>query len=141
MKFDIKDIIWTPLDIISVEGGNVLHIMKDSDSGYQGFGEAYFSELKINQTKGWNIHYKYQCILAVPFGKIIFSFFNPSSKKKKIIKITISKKNNYTIIIPSGIWFSFKSLTKISIVTNILNNIHDNEEMGKSNNINGIKIK
>jgi dTDP-4-dehydrorhamnose 3,5-epimerase-like enzyme len=137
----VKSVKFIKNKIITNQKGDIIKYINKNSKYFSKFGEAYFSELKINQTKGWNIHYKYQCILAVPFGKIIFSFFNPNSKKKKIIKITISKKNNYTIIIPSGIWFSFKSLTKISIVTNILNNIHDNEEMGKSNNINGIKIK
>ena len=127
--------------IIKNKKGDIIKFLDKNNKYYKSFGEIYFSEIKLNKTKGWNIHYKYQCILAVPFGKIEFSFFNPKQKIKKIKKITVSKKNNYTIIIPPGIWFSWKSKVKLSIVTNILNNIHNKKEIGKSEVINGIEIK
>jgi|TARA_B110000967_G_C18805713_1_gene520912 dTDP-4-dehydrorhamnose 3,5-epimerase len=134
----VKSIKFVKNKIISNKKGDIIKFINKNSKNFTKFGEIYFSEVKINKTKGWNIHYKHQCILAVPFGKIIFSFFN---SKSKIKKITIDKKNNYSIIIPPGIWFSFKSLSKLSIVTNVLNNIHNSKETGKSNIINGIKIK
>ena len=76
----------------------------------------------------------------MPFGEVDFSFFNQKSKQKKIRKITISKKNNYSIVVPAGTWFSFRSNVKLSIVTNLLSGIHNNKETDKSNIINGIKI-
>ena len=103
--------------------------------------EIYFSEIKKNKTKGWNIHNKYQCILTVPFGKVVFLFFDPKVKIKKFKKITLSKKNNYSIILPPKIWFCFKSLVKLSIVTNVLNNIHSSKETSKSSVINSLRIK
>ena len=33
----------TPENVISVDGGNVLHGIKNSDNLYKGFGEIYFS--------------------------------------------------------------------------------------------------
>jgi len=137
----VKSIKFVKNKIVSNKKGDIIKFINKNSKNFSKFGEIYFSEVKINKTKGWNIHYKNQCILAVPFGKIIFSFFNPKSKIKKIKKITINKKNNYSIIVPPGIWFSFKSLSKLSVVTNVLNNIHDSKEIGKSNIINGIKIK
>ena len=38
----LDTILVTKLNQISVEGGNVLHAMKKSDNGYEGFGEDYF---------------------------------------------------------------------------------------------------
>ena len=121
--------------------GDIIKFLDYKNKNFSKFGEIYFSEIKKNKTKGWNIHHRFQCILTVPFGKVVFLFFNPKSKTKKIKKVIISKKNNYSIILPPGIWFCFKSLAKLSIVTNVLNNIHDKRETSKSSIINGIKIK
>jgi dTDP-4-dehydrorhamnose 3,5-epimerase len=126
--------------IIPNRKGDIIKFINKNSKDFSRFGEIYFSEVKKNKTKGWNIHYRYQCILAVPFGEIDFSFFNSTSKKKNIRKIVISKKNNYYIVVPPGTWFSFKSNVKLSIVTNLLSGIHDNKESDKSNIINGIKI-
>ena len=126
--------------IIPNRKGDIIKFINKNSKDFSRFGEIYFSEVKKNKTKGWNIHYRYQCILAVPFGEIDFSFFNSTTKKKNIRKIVISKKNNYSIVVPPGTWFSFKSNVKLSIVTNLLSGIHDNKESDKSNIINGIKI-
>jgi len=126
--------------IIPNQKGDIIKFINKNSKDFSRFGEIYFSEVKKNKTKGWNIHYRYQCILAVPFDEIDFSFFNSTSKKKNIRKIVISKKNNYSIVVPPGTWFSFKSNVKLSIVTNLLSGIHDNKESDKSNIINGIKI-
>ena len=126
--------------IIPNRKGDIIKFINKNSKDFSRFGEIYFSEVKKNKTKGWNIHYRYQCILAVPFGEFDFSFFNSTSKKKNIRKIVISKKNNYSIVVPPGTWFSFKSNVKLSIVTNLLSGIHDNKESDKSNIINGIKI-
>jgi len=126
--------------IIPNQKGDIIKFINKNSKNFSRFGEIYFSEVKKNKTKGWNIHYRYQCILAVPFGEVDFSFFNQKSKQKKIRKITISKKNNYSIVVPAGTWFSFRSNVKLSIVTNLLSGIHNNKETDKSNIINGIKI-
>jgi len=42
----------TPLKIIEVKDGNVLHALKKSDIGFEGFGEAYFSNVESGQIKG-----------------------------------------------------------------------------------------
>jgi len=126
--------------IIPNQKGDIIKFINKNSKNFSRFGEIYFSEVKKNKTKGWNIHYRYQCILAVPFGEVDFSFFNQKLKNKKIKKITISKKNNYSIVVPAGTWFSFRSNVKLSIVTNLLSGIHNNKETDKSNIINGIKI-
>jgi dTDP-4-dehydrorhamnose 3,5-epimerase len=135
----VKSIKFIKNKIIKNQKGDVIKFINKSSKNFSRFGEIYFSEIKKNKTKGWNIHYKNQCILTVPYGVVDFLFFNP--KQKKVKKITISKKNNYSVVIPPGIWFSFKSKAEMSIVTNLLNNKHDKKETGKSSIINGIKIR
>ena len=44
----IKDIIISEQKIIGTDGGPVYHGIKDSDSGFCGFGEVYFSFVKKN---------------------------------------------------------------------------------------------
>ena len=43
----LEGLYLTPLDIVEVQGGNVLHGMKSCDQGYEGFGEAYFSMIEL----------------------------------------------------------------------------------------------
>ena len=47
----------TALKIINLENGDVLHGMKKNDLGFNGFGEAYFSEIKYNKI----INHKHKC--------------------------------------------------------------------------------
>ncbi len=65
-------------------------------------------------------------MLAVPHGKVKFTFAeNINSKKKTII---IGKKNYSLIVVPPRIWFNFMSIKKISLVVNTLNQIHNKNE-------------
>ena len=75
----------------------------------------------------------------MPLGSVEFSVFNP--QKRKLVKIKIGNKNNKIIQIPPGNWFSFKSNSKLSIVANLMNNLHHKSETKKENKINNIYIK
>lgn len=127
--------------IIFNKKGNILKFLDKKSKQYKSFGEIYFSEIKKNMTKGWNFHRKFYSIVTVPHGVVEFIFFNPKQKKKTFKKIIAGGKNNISIQIPPGIWFSFKSRTKISLVANFLNKIHNKKETEKTNIINGKKIK
>ena len=127
--------------IILNKKGNIIKFIDKKTKGFRGFGEIYFSEIKKNKTKGWNIHYKFFSILSVPYGKVEFVFFDPEKKIKKFKKIISSKNENLSIFVPPKIWYSFKSKTKISMVVNVLNQIHDPKETGKAEIVNGVKIK
>ena len=65
----------TPLRIIGVKGGDVLHAMKDTDDGFSGFGEAYFSSIEKGCIKGWKKHTNMTLNIVVPVGVIKFVFF------------------------------------------------------------------
>ena len=114
------------LKVIKNSKGDILKYISDDNFFFKKFGETYFSEINYNQTKGWNCHLKCQSLLAVPFGKVKFTFAENINKKKKTI--TISRKNYSLIILPPGIWFNFKSLYKTSLVVNTLNKKHDDKE-------------
>ena len=126
--------------IIKNPKGDIIKFLNRKSKLFSRFGEVYFSEIKKNKTKGWNIHFKSKCIVTVPYGKVIFTFINTKTKKNKIKKVTLSKKNSKIIVIYPGIWFSFKSKATLSLVANLINNPHDPKETSKKSIINGIKI-
>ena len=72
----IKDVVITKLDIIGTLGGSVMHAMKESSTGYAGFGEAYFSQVDKGAIKAWKRHKKMTLNLVVPVGEIRFVFFD-----------------------------------------------------------------
>ena len=106
--------------------GDVLKYLSRKNKYFKKFGEVYFTEIKKNMVKGWNFHKKCWCLLAVPYGKVKFTFAeNINSKKKTII---IGKKNYSLIVVPPRIWFNFMSIKKISLVVNTLNHVHNKNE-------------
>ena len=129
--------------VIKNSKGDILKFLSKKDNFFKGFGEIYFSEVKKRKTKGWNLHKKNTSIVTVPFGTVIFHLIDGRKKSKtfnKELKILISKKKFKVIIIPPGIWFSFKSLKNKAIVSNFSNNIHSKNESSKSNIIKNIEI-
>ena len=62
------------------------------------------------------------------------------STSKRIRKVILSEKNN-SILKYLKFWFSFTSLVKKSLVTNVLSGVHDPSEVKKKTTINKISIK
>ena len=62
---NIDGVLLTPLKVINVLEGDVLHGMKCSDTGYSGFGEAYFSTIEPGMVKAWKRHHKMTLNLIV----------------------------------------------------------------------------
>ena len=131
------------LKIIKNSKGDILKFLSKKDKFFRGFGEVYFSEIKKKKIKGWNFHKKNTCVITVPFGKVIFHLIDGRKKSKTFnqeLKISIGRKRFKVLIIPPGIWFSFKSLNNTSIITNFSNKVHSKIESKKSNIIKNIKI-
>ena len=129
--------------IVNNKKGDILKFLSRRDIFFKKFGETYFTEIKKNKTKGWNYHKKNHCIIAVPYGKVNFWFIDGRKSSKsyhKEDKIIIGKKNYQIILVPPKIWFSFKSLTKISIIVNCIENPHSDKETLKSISIKNYKI-
>lgn len=122
--------------IIKNKKGSVIKFLTKKNIYFKSFGEIYFSEINANKTKGWNYHKKYTCIITVPVGKVEFQIVN---KREKISKIKINKDK--ILIIPPGNWFAFKSLSKKSLISNLINGIHSDKETKKSKKIKNIYIK
>jgi dTDP-4-dehydrorhamnose 3,5-epimerase len=131
----LDDVQVTSLARIPVEGGDVMHAMKVSDVGYNGFGEAYFSWVGRGVVKAWKLHQHMTLNLVVPVGEVRFVFCTP------VIQSTFREERiggaQYArLSVPPGIWFGFQGLAESqSLVLNIADIEHDpNETLKKEPN-------
>ena len=132
---DINDVLITPLKIISVPNGDVMHAMKSSDEGYENFGEAYFSTINSGDIKAWKRHIKMTLNLVVPSGKVKFVLYDDRQKSQSYgnySEVIISGDNYCRLTVPPMIWLGFQGLyNKTSIILNIANIEHSLEEVEK----------
>ena len=127
----LTDILVTPLRRIENAGGDVLHGMKQSDVGYTGFGEAYFSSVSVGATKAWKRHTQMTMNVVVPVGQVRFVFRCVNADGIEEFRIEEIGVDRYArITVPPGIWFGFQGLhTPKSLLLNIANIPHDPNEV------------
>ena len=124
-------IVLTPLARIATTGGDVLHAMKQSDAGYGGFGEAYFSWVSVGAVKAWKRHMRMTMNVVVPVGQVRFVFRSVNVGGGDEIRVEEIGIDRYArITVPPGIWFGFQGLgTPQSLVLNIASIPHDPNEV------------
>jgi dTDP-4-dehydrorhamnose 3,5-epimerase len=119
-------VILTPLKQIHHPKGDVLHAMKKSDDGFDGFGEAYFSTVKKGDIKGWKKHTKMTLNLVVPVGEIEFVVYDEN--KKEFFTVKLSQNHYQRLTVAKGLWMAFKGVGENNIVLNIANLEHNPNE-------------
>ncbi len=121
-------IVRTSLPIINASGGDVFHGLKKTDLEFNGFGEAYFSQINPAVIKGWKMHTKMTMNLIVPVGKVRFVFF---SEDNNFLGEFISGYDEYCrITVKPGVWFAFQNIfSGTALVLNIANILHDPTEV------------
>ena len=126
----IQEVIETPLKIINVDDGNVMHAIKNIDQGFLEFGEAYFSIVNPGKIKAWKRHRQMICNFVVPYGEIKVVLFDERDQQNNIFHEIILSTNNYIrLTIPPMIWIAFQGLSEEeSILLNIASIVHDPEE-------------
>jgi len=129
----VKNVILTPLKIIDTSGGNIFHILKKTDSGYQDFSEAYFSEIESGFIKAWKQHKEMTLNIVVPIGEIKFVIFDDRvSKLGQFQEVVLSEKNYLRLTIPPMVWVGFQGIApNKSLLLNIANIVHDPQEVNK----------
>ena len=126
----MKGVTLTPLKRIPTDKGDVLHALKSTDTGYCGFGEAYFSEIKHAEKKGWKRHNRMTLNIVVVSGEIRFHIFDdrPDSPTcGQTLQIDLSPVGNYQrLTIEPGLWLAFEGLAEgKSILLDIIPQPHD----------------
>ena len=127
----LANILVTPLRLIENAGGNVLHGMKQSDVGYTGFGEAYFSWVSAGAIKAWKRHTQMTMNVVVPGGQVRFVFRCVNADGIEEFRVEEIGEDRYArLTVPPGIWFGFQGLhTPQSLLLNIANIPHDPNEV------------
>lgn len=119
-------VILTPLKQIYNPKGNIFHAMKNSDIGYSGFGEAYFSTIDQNKIKGWKKHTKMTLNLIVPIGEIEFIIYN--EKNKDFFSVKLSKNNYQRLTVSPNLWMAFRGIGEYNMLLNLASIEHDPNE-------------
>ena len=114
--------------------GSIMHALKSSSKGYNGFGEAYFSTVNFNKTKGWKLHQKMTLNIIVPYGDIRFVVHDGQSSNDKkpiepLIDVVLGNANYSRLTVPPGYWMAFRGVAKnINILMNVADIEHDPDE-------------
>jgi len=142
----------TRLKTFNQSAGMVMHALKDSEESFNGFGEAYFSTVETNRTKGWKFHTKMTSNLVVPVGDVRFFLVSPSSfeitpgaKIDAYMNVVIGESNFSRLTIPPGYWVAFQGAGSGSnLILNVADMEHDPSEALNKNlseiTINGYEL-
>lgn len=123
----INGVLKSPLKIVCLNDGNVMHAMKSKDQGYTQFGEAYFSIINSGAIKGWKRHKKMVCNFIVPRGKIKVVIYE--EKEKVFEEFIMSPENYFRLTIPTNLWVGFQGIhAEPSLLLNIASIEHDTKE-------------
>ena len=125
----LDDILVTPLKRIPTVGGDVLHALKKTDAGFDGFGEIYFSWVEQGAIKAWKYHKRMTLNLVVPMGEVSF-VFHLTNQKNNFRTENIGEERYVRLTVPPGIWFGFQGLTSgYSLLMNVIDMEHDPDEV------------
>lgn len=132
---NINGMLITPIEIVPVPGGDVLHGMKLNDPGYAGFGEAYFSTVNNRVIKAWKRHREMTMNIIVPFGCVRFVIYDDretDSSQHSFQQVVLSRDNYFRLTVPPMVWMGFEGLgEEENILLNISNIKHSPDEVDR----------
>ena len=129
----LADILVTPLMRIPTIGGDVMHALKNSDNGFNGFGEVYFSWVERGAIKAWKCHQQMTLNLVVPLGEISF-VFHIKDQENCFRTENIGEEKYVRLTVPPGIWFGFQGRgSGQSLLMNLADMAHDPDEVLRKN--------
>ena len=108
--------------------GPVLHGMKATDPGYDGFGEAYFSIVNPGAVKGWKRHTRMVLNLVVCSGTI--RFYLRRDGWSGSVALSPDQDETYArLTVPPWIWMAFEGVGRdVNMVLNVASIGHDPAE-------------
>ena len=125
----LEDILVTPLKRIPTVGGDVLHALKKTDAGFDGFGEIYFSWIECGAIKAWKCHQRMTLNLVVPMGEVSF-VFHLTNQKNNFRTENIGEERYVRLTVPPGIWFGFQGRgSGQSLLMNLADMAHEPDEV------------
>jgi dTDP-4-dehydrorhamnose 3,5-epimerase len=125
----LDDILVTPLKRIPTVGGDVMHGLKKSDNGFNGFGEVYFSWVEQGVIKAWKCHQRMTMNLIVPVGEVGF-VIHLTNQKNSFRTENIGEERYVRLTVPPLIWFGFRGRgSGQSLLMNLADMAHDPDEI------------
>ena len=130
----IEGVSLHPLKQISVPKGDLWHAFKSTDEDFVGFGEAYFTQIKSHEVKGWKRHNRYVLNLVVAVGSVKFVIYDDredSKTKGQFQEVVLSPTSNYQrLTIAPGLWMAFagSDSTQTSLLMDLIPEVHNPEE-------------
>ena len=126
---NLDNILVTSLKRIPTGGGDVMHALKNSDNGFNGFGEVYFSWIEHGAIKAWKCHKSMTLNLVVPLGEVRF-VFHLTGQKDKFLTESVGVNRYSRLTVPPGIWFGFQGIsTGHNLLMNFADLEHDPDEV------------
>ena len=129
----IDGVVITPLRQIIDERGKVMHMLRNDDPIFQGFGEIYFSCTHPGAIKAWHLHHKMTLNYAVIYGELKFVLFDDRTDSRtngEVQEIFLSPENYCLVTVPPKVWNGFKGIgTRTTIVANCATLPHDPDEI------------
>jgi len=129
----IQDVRIAPLRRIPDERGAILHMLRETDPGFERFGEIYFSLVYPGVIKGWHLHRRMTLNYAVPVGMIKLVLYDdrPDSPTRGTLQELHVGELDYTLVtIPPLVWNGFKGAgSEPALVANCATEPHDPEEI------------
>jgi len=108
----LEGVVLTPLKIIDVKEGSIFHALRASEVGFEGFGEAYFSQIHGGEIKPWKRHLKMTLNLIVIRGVIRFVIHDDrlgSGSYGQFREYRLGVAENYSrLTIPPMLWMAFE---------------------------------
>lgn len=122
-----------PLKQFHIPKGDLWHAFKVTDVGFSGFGEAYFTQIRAHEVKGWKRHNCYVLNLVVILGSVKFVLYDDrenSTTKGKFQEIILSPNGNYQrLTVPPGLWMAFASAdNQNGMLMDLIPEVHNPEE-------------
>ena len=125
----LADILVTPLMRLPTIGGDVMHALKNSDNGFNGFGEVYFSWVEQGVIKAWKYHLHMTLNLVVPLGEISF-VFHIKDQENCFRTENIGEEKYVRLTVHPGILFWFQGRgSSQSLLMNLADMAHDPDEV------------
>jgi len=115
-----------PLRVIANEKGDIRHALKASEATFHGFGEAYFTTILPNHTKGWKMHRRMHMNLVVIQGEVAFHVHNDKSGVTETFVLGTDAGIYGRLHVPPGLWMAFGGRDdEPSLVLNLASIEHD----------------
>jgi dTDP-4-dehydrorhamnose 3,5-epimerase len=125
----IHDVLLTPLKVINDDRGAVLHMLRHTDSVFSGFGEVYFSTIRVGQRKEWRRNNVATAQIAVPVGSVRLVLGDQrldSPTCDTVWEVDLNQQNYQLLTIPPLVWYALQNTGTVdALVANCSTTVHD----------------